>query len=131
MAKTGQTVNQRIVQIRKALGYSQEQFALPLKISRSFQGGIEANHRAVNDRLIRMISLTYGASEEWLRTGKGDMFAARKDPRLERIIRNFNKMDSLLQDYVLKYLDWLVEYYENREKSGGEGQGLDNGGFSS
>jgi hypothetical protein len=45
------------------------------------------------------------------------MFSTGKDPKLERIIRNFNRMDPLLQDYVMKYLDWLVEYYENRPGS--------------
>jgi hypothetical protein len=27
-------------------------------------------------------------------------------------------MDDLLRDYVMKYLDWLVEYYENRPGPG-------------
>jgi transcriptional regulator with XRE-family HTH domain len=94
------------------LDYSQEKFSEGIKLSRSFLAGIEIHRRKVNDRLIKMISLTYGVSESWLRTGEGAMFSAEKDPKLERIIRNFNKMDPLLQDYVMKYLDWLVEYYE-------------------
>lgn len=105
-------INQRVVQIRKALGYSQQIFSEGIKMSRSCLAGIEIHRSKVNDRLIKMISLTYGVNENWLRTGEGDMFDTRKDPKLERIIQNFNKMDSLLQDYVLKYLDWLVDYYE-------------------
>ncbi|MDR3248652.1 MAG: helix-turn-helix transcriptional regulator [Treponema sp.] len=111
-------INKRIVQIRKALAYSQEKFAKGIAVSRSFQGGIEANHRKVNDRLGKMICLTYGVSEKWLHSGEGTMFDTEKDPRLERIIRNFNKMDPLLRDYVVKYLDWLVEYYETRPEPG-------------
>jgi transcriptional regulator with XRE-family HTH domain len=111
-------VNQRIIGIRKALGYTQKRFAEGIELSTSFQGGIEANHRKVNDRLIKMISLTYGVSENWLRAEEGPMFDTEKDPKLERIIRNFNKMDPLLQDYVMKYLDWLVEYYEKRPETG-------------
>jgi transcriptional regulator with XRE-family HTH domain len=111
-------INQRVILVRKALGYSQGKFAENISLSRSFQGGIEINHRKVNDRLVKMICLSYGVNEKWLRTGKGEMFDTEKDPKLERIIRNFNKMDSLLQDYVIKYLDWLVEYYEKRPKSG-------------
>ena len=109
-------INQRVVKIRKTLGYSQDKFAEGIKLSRSFQGGIEANHRKVNDRLIKMICLIYGVNENWLKTGAGEMFDTAKDPKLERIIRNFNKMDPLLQDYVMKYLDWLVEYYAKRPK---------------
>ncbi|MDR1443833.1 MAG: helix-turn-helix transcriptional regulator [Treponema sp.] len=113
-------INERVIHIRKALGLLQREFADGIRVSRSCQGGIEAKHRKVSDRLIKMICLTYKVSETWLRTGQGTMFDAEKDPRLERIIRNFNRMDSLLQDYVMKYLDWLVEYYENRP---GEGPG--------
>ena len=104
-------INQRVVKIRKKMGWTQGQFAEPLKLSTSFQGGIETNHRKVNDRLIKMICLTYGVSETWLKTGQGEMFAVEKDPRLERIIRNFNKLSPPLQDYVVDYLDWLTVYY--------------------
>ena len=116
MAEKEYKINQRIVQIRKTLGYSQEKFAEGLELSRSFQGGIEANHRKVNDRLVKQICLTYGVDENWLKTGQGEMFNTANDPRLERIIRNFNKMDPLLQDYVMKYLDWLVDYYAKSPK---------------
>lgn len=120
MAEYDYQINQRVIQVRKALQYSQGKFAEGLKLSRSFQGGIEANHRKVNDRLIKMICLSYGVNENWLRTGAGELFDIAKDPKLERIIRNFNKMDALLQDYVMKYLDWLVEYYEKRPKNPSE-----------
>jgi transcriptional regulator with XRE-family HTH domain len=109
-------INQRVIHIRKYLQYSQGKFAEGLKLSRSFQGEIKANHRKINDRLIKMISLTYGVSENWLKTGIEEMFDIGNDHKLEQIVRNFNKMDDLLQDYVLKYLDWLVEYYEKKPK---------------
>ena len=111
MTEYDYAINQRVVKIRKTMGYTQEKFAESLKLSRSFQGGIEKNHRKINDRLTKMICFTYGVSEIWLKTGKGEMFDAEKDPRLERIIRNFNELDSKLQDYVMDYLDWLVVYY--------------------
>jgi transcriptional regulator with XRE-family HTH domain len=114
LPKYDYAVNRRVAQVRKALGFTQKKFAEGIELSPSFQSGIEINHRRVNDRLIRMIALTYGVSEDWLRTGEGAMFEMEKDLRLGRIIRNFNKMDNLLRDYVMKYLDWLVEYYENR-----------------
>ena len=111
MAKNEYDINKRIVQLRKTLKISQEKFAEGIKLSRSFQGGIEANHRKVNERLVKIICLSYGVNETWLKTGIGEMFNNAKDPRLERIIRNFNSMDPLLQDYVMKYLDWLVDNF--------------------
>ena len=116
MEKHDTGINQRVVKIRKILGYTQGKFAEPLKISRSFQGEIEKNHRKINGRLIKMICLTYGVNEAWLTTGAGEVFDTRKDPRLERIIRNFNTLDPPLQDYVLNYLDWLTEYYKKHKK---------------
>ena len=114
MADNDYSVNQRVVKIRDILGYTQGEFAEPLKLSRSFQGGIEKNHRKINDRLAKMICLIYGVNEVWLKTGKGEIFDTSKDPRLERIIRNFNKLDPPLQDYVLNYLDWLTEYFSEK-----------------
>ena len=111
MAKNEYDINQRIVQIRKTLGFSQEKFARGLKLSRSFQGGIEAKHRKVNERLAALICLTYGVSENWLKSGAGEMFEGGRDPRLERIIRNFKSMDPLLQDYLIKYIDWLSDNF--------------------
>jgi transcriptional regulator with XRE-family HTH domain len=119
LAEFDDGINQRIIQIRKVLNYTQDKFAEGISLSRSALAGVEINRRKVNDRLIKMICLTYGVNEDWLKSGKGEMFDLQNDARLERIIRNFNKMDDLLQDYVMKYLDWLVEYRENQ----GEGQG--------
>jgi transcriptional regulator with XRE-family HTH domain len=108
-------MNERVIEIRKVLGYSQQQFSEIIKLSRSCEAGIETKRRKVNDRLVKMICLTYSVNEEWLKTGKGEMFDTSKDPRLERIIRNFNKMTPLLQDYVMEYIDWLLDYYQKRK----------------
>ncbi|MDR2661371.1 MAG: helix-turn-helix domain-containing protein [Treponema sp.] len=116
MTEYDYAINERVIEIRKALGYSQQQFSEIIKLSRSCEAGIEIKRRKVNDRLVKMICLSYGVSEEWLKTGKGGMFDASKDPRLERIIRNFNKMTPQLQDYVMEYIDWLVNYYQDRKK---------------
>jgi transcriptional regulator with XRE-family HTH domain len=116
VAEYDYAINERVIEIRKTLGYSQQQFSEVIKLSRSCEAGIEIKRRKVNDRLITMICLSYGVNEEWLKTGRGEMFDASKDPRLERIIRNFNKMTPLLQDYVMEYIEWLVNYYQGRKK---------------
>ncbi|MDR2181616.1 MAG: helix-turn-helix domain-containing protein [Treponema sp.] len=116
VAEYDYAINERVIEIRKTLGYSQQQFSEIIKLSRSCEAGIEIKRRKVNDRLAKMICLTYGVNEEWLKTGKGEMLDASRDPRLERIIRNFKKMPPLLQDYAMDYIDWLVNYYEGRKK---------------
>jgi hypothetical protein len=72
--------------------------------------------RKVNDRLIKILSITYAVNEEWLKTGAGAMFDDNKDPRLERIWQNFKKLDKLLQDCVMQHLDMLVEYQEKKDQ---------------
>jgi hypothetical protein len=62
--------------------------------------------------------MTYGVSEEWLKNGSGAMFDGVEDFKLEQIISNFKKLDGLLQDYVLKQLDLLLEYQEKRDGGG-------------
>jgi transcriptional regulator with XRE-family HTH domain len=103
------SINQRIVKIRNLLGYSQKVFSDDLKLSRSYLGGIEINQRKMSDRLIKMICLTYSIDENWVRTGEGEPFLPEKDPAMERIFRNYKKMDKKMQEYVVKYIDWLIE----------------------
>ena len=109
-------VSQRIGEIRKKLGLTQQKFAEDLKISRSLAVALEANTRTVQARIIKMISFTYGVSENWLKTGKGAMFDEGRDYKLEEVISNFKKLDDLLQDYVLKQLRLALDYQEQKNE---------------
>jgi hypothetical protein len=46
------------------------------------------------------------------------MFDQNLDSAVEGIVRNFKKLDGLLQDYVIKQLDLLVEYQEKKNGNG-------------
>lgn len=109
-------INKRILDSRRALGLTQAKFAARLKMNQSYIGAIELGNRRANDRIIRLVSMTYGVSEEWLKTGAGEMFDRIEDFKLEQIVQNFKKLDPLLQDYLLKQLDLLLDY---QEKAGG------------
>jgi transcriptional regulator with XRE-family HTH domain len=106
---------QRICDIRKALGYTQQKFSDGLKISKAHISAMELNNRKVPERIVKMICFAYGANEKWLKTGKGDMFEKDRDYKLEEVIDNFNKLDELLQDYVLKQLRLILEYQQLKE----------------
>jgi len=64
----------RIILLRKTLGYSQEKFAQALNLSRNFINQIEAGKKNPSDRTILDICREYNVNEEWLRTGEGEMF---------------------------------------------------------
>jgi len=105
-------ISRRIGEIRKTIGLTQEKFAKDLKISRAFASALELNIRTIHERIIKMICFTYGVNENWLKTGKGEMFEKGRDFRLEEVIANFKKLDELLQDYVLKQIRLALEYQE-------------------
>jgi transcriptional regulator with XRE-family HTH domain len=106
--------NQRILQVRKAMGLSQQKFADGIKLSKTYQGMIELEQRPVKDRLIKLISMTYGANEEWLKTGAGDMFDKIEDHKLRQIIDIFKKLDANEQDCILEQLEVYIKYHRDK-----------------
>lgn len=76
------TINERIRQLRKErLNMSMEQFGKLLGLSKSGVSEIEAGRRNVTEQHIQMLTLKavngQFISEEWLRTGNGDVFIAQ------------------------------------------------------
>jgi transcriptional regulator with XRE-family HTH domain len=112
--KAGRNINERVLQIRKALGLSQKVFADGLKISREYQSAFEVNDRKINDRIIQLICMTYGVNETWLRNGTGEMFDKDKNLRVEKAMHEFEKLDILLQDYILKQIELLLDFQEKK-----------------
>jgi transcriptional regulator with XRE-family HTH domain len=88
---------------------SQAKFAEKIKISTSYMGSIEMGIRRVNDRLIKIISMTFGINETWLKSGQGKMFDDVEDFKLNQVVAIFKKLDLSFQDYVIKQLDMLME----------------------
>ena len=109
-------LSQRIIEIRKALDLTQVEFADDLKISQSHVGALEKGTRKIPERIIKLICFTYNVNENWFKTGKGDMFKKGRDFKLEEVIKNFNKLDELLQDYVLKQIRLALEYQNEKDK---------------
>jgi transcriptional regulator with XRE-family HTH domain len=107
--KAGKNINERILQIRKALGLTQQAFADRLNISRTYQSQFEMSGNKVKDRNITLICATYGVSETWLRSGSGEPFKTPPTTRLEQALQNFEKLDLIFQDYILKQIDLLLE----------------------
>jgi transcriptional regulator with XRE-family HTH domain len=100
---------QRVVETRHALKLSQTSFAERIKISRGYIASIEMGNRRVNDRIIKIISMTFGVNETWLKSGQGKMFDDVEDFKLNQVISIFKKLDPSFQDYVIKQLDMLLD----------------------
>lgn len=67
-------MNERIKQLRKFLDLTQQKFADKLGVKRNTVGQWECGINAITDRVIFSICREFDVSEEWLRTGEGEMF---------------------------------------------------------
>lgn len=66
-------MKERILELRKSLGLSQEQFASKLSLSRNFLSLVEKGDRGISDRTVSDICRIFNVNETWLRTGEGQM----------------------------------------------------------
>lgn len=66
----------RIKEIRKVLGLTQEKFSERIGIKRNTIANYETGRNEPIDAVISLICREFSVSEAWLRTGEGEMFAS-------------------------------------------------------
>jgi transcriptional regulator with XRE-family HTH domain len=111
------TINERIVELRHLLKLTQPVFAERICISRAYIALLELGTKPVNDRIIRLISTTFGVNELWLKTGEGEVFHSADNHKIDEIIHIFKNLNPFFQDY---FLDQLVRIYDYEKKRAGE-----------
>ncbi|MDR0301528.1 MAG: helix-turn-helix transcriptional regulator [Treponema sp.] len=109
------TISGRIKYLRKALNLSQVEFARSIHISNGYIAELECEHRRLNDRIIYLISLTFGVNEKWLKTGEGDMFQKTPGEKLKRMTGMFNELPPKFQDYIMKQIEQLINVTADKE----------------
>ena len=67
------SINERIKAVRKNSGLSQTAFAERLGTTRGVITNLEGEKTEPNEPFLRLICKEFNVSEEWLRTGDGDM----------------------------------------------------------
>ena len=65
------TVNERFRDIRKELGFNQQQFAYELGISQTHISGIENGRDNPSKSLLKFLCAKFSVSEEWMLEGTG------------------------------------------------------------
>ena len=104
------SINQRIKLLRQELNLSQAKFAKEISISNGYIAGIELENRKVNDRIIKLICVTFNVNEEWLRNGTGNIFLNQtNDEAFNLASGTFQKLKPVYQNYILKQIDQLLE----------------------
>lgn len=76
---------ERIKKLRQALGLTQKEFASRIGITYEMLGLYERGKYAPPEKVLKLISSTFGVSYEWLKTGQGEMWG-REKLSLEEII---------------------------------------------
>lgn len=72
-------MNERIKNIRKKEGLSQQKFADKLGIARGNIAAYEVGKNAPSDAVISLICSKFNVNKEWILTGKGDMYDVPED----------------------------------------------------
>lgn len=104
-------MNERVKQIRLALGLTGDKFAEKLGVKHPSIYRIESGKTNLTDQMIKSICLAYNVNEDWLRTGEGDMFIENKESFLESISKQFN-----LEDLDIKILESYVNLSPDKRK---------------
>ena len=115
------TQNERVKEVRKALGLTLEKFGDRLGIKKAAVSKIEKGENSLTDANIKAICREFSVDYMWLRTGEGEMFVETDDDFFERIDRimagenetrkNMIKMLLYASDDDIKAFDRLVDYY--------------------
>ena len=67
-------MNERIKQLRKALGFTQQEFAERIGVKRNTIAQYEIGRNEPIGSVINLICKEFNVNEEWLRNGTGEMF---------------------------------------------------------
>lgn len=113
-------MNERIRQLRLALKMTLEQFGEKIGFSISGLSDVEKGRRTVKDRHIMTILAAFpDVSEEWLRTGNGEMFGSGEksassykftfEEICQKLMEVYDSLDRERQLAVLEFVNKLVE----------------------
>ena len=98
-------MKERLKELRKSLKMTQEQFADNLKLSRNYIAQIELGSKTPSDRTVADICRVYHVSEEWFRTGQGDMYADLPESGTAAIVADLLEEDSPMNRLILSVLE--------------------------
>ena len=90
----------RIRQVRKALSLNQGEFASRIGLTQTSLSMIELEKVVLTEKNIKLICVTFAVDENWLRTGKGEMFGSMS-PYEKELIEVFGKLTEDTQSFIL------------------------------
>jgi transcriptional regulator with XRE-family HTH domain len=118
------TIGERIKDIRKQKGYTQQKFAEALGLKQNTVATYEMNKTIPSDRTIADICREFGVDRIWLETGAGEPFKpvdrneqiaailghaiSHNDTARDRLIRAFSQLPDEMFDHAEKILEEII-----------------------
>jgi transcriptional regulator with XRE-family HTH domain len=112
VGKKPETINDRVKRVRLELKLSQAKFCKGILLTAGHYAEIELGNRRVNPRMVKLLVAAYGVNETFLKTGKGEIFTRKTDPRLDSMIRIFQELPPDFQDYILRQIEDLEKLHK-------------------
>jgi transcriptional regulator with XRE-family HTH domain len=103
------TANQRVKILRRELQLTQLEFSRVISLSAAQIACIETEKRNVNDRTIKLICNAFYVSENWLKTGEGEMFSRQSDSKFTKLNALFADLQPKYQDFILNAIDQFLK----------------------
>lgn len=101
-------MNERLKELRQYLQLSQSEFGKKMLVTQNHVSSLESGRRALSDRTIKTICNTFGANENWIRTGEGEMMVD--------IINELEDVDDETKDMLRKIQSLSPEDYNKMKK---------------
>lgn len=121
-------LNERIKKLRRNLDLTQQEFADRIGIKRGAIANYEIGRNTPADSVVSLICREFNVSEEWLRTGEGDMFLpADRNADIARLTKQLlNEESDSFKNRLISILSNLtVEEWKFLEDKARELCGLD------
>ena len=125
--------NERIKEVRKALGLTLDKFGERVGMKKSSLSQVENCTNAVSGQLRTAVCREFHVREEWLRTGEGEMFEERTpdqaivdfaadlvnvedDAFKKRLISALARMDDQTWEAFEKWINAFLEEFQNKKE---------------
>lgn len=103
-------MNERLKEIRKALGMTQQEFADHLNVSKNNIVHYELARRNPSASFISLLCTKCGVNEKWILTGEGDMRVPRTDASIAaEIADKYVHINSRTKNEILKLISDMDE----------------------
>ncbi len=96
-------MNERLRLLREKIGISRAAFGQRIGVSGDVINNLERGRVEIKEHILKLICSEFSASEDWLRTGSGEMFSKTPSSTMEQLKKEFD-LDDFSFKLVYEYL---------------------------